>query len=73
MIPVSRKKQEWTELDGNAVSRRSVTQVRVNSTDPGLCTKIRLKEPGLNKTSAGVQTDENRYYTLILVEKAEKR
>jgi hypothetical protein len=32
-----------------------------------------LKEPGPNGTSAGFQTDENRYYTLILAEKAEKR
>jgi hypothetical protein len=40
---------------------------------PGRCPKIRLKEPGLNETSAGFQTDENRYYTLILAEKAEKR
>lgn len=30
------------------------------------CPKIRLKEPGPNGTSAGFQTDENRYYTLIL-------
>jgi len=73
MIPVSRKKREWTELDGTAVSRRSVAQVRVNLGDPGRCPKIRLKEPGLNETSAGFQTDENRYYTLILAEKAEKR
>ncbi|UJR22359.1 hypothetical protein I4U23_025421 [Adineta vaga] len=65
--------REWTELDGTAVSRRSVAQVRVNSGDPGPCPKICLKEPGLNKTSAGFQTDENRYYTLILAEKAEKR
>ena len=73
MIPASRKKREWTELDGTAVSRRSVAQVRVNSGDPVRCPKIRLKEPGLNETSAGFQTDENRYYTLILAEKAEKR
>ncbi len=73
MIPMSRRKREWTELDGTAVSRRSVSQVRVNSGDPGRCPKIRLKEPGLNETSAGFQTDENRYYTLILAEKAEKR
>ena len=71
--PISREKREWTELDGTAVSRRSVAQVRVNSGDPGPCPKIRLKEPGLNETSAGFQTDENRYYTLILAEKAEKR
>ena len=63
----------WTELDGTAVSRRSVAQVRVNPGDPGPCPKIRLKEPGPNGTSAGFQTDENRYYTLILAEKAEKR
>ena len=67
------KEREWTELDGTAVSRRSVAQVRVNSGDPGRCPKIRLKEPGPNGTSAGFQTDENRYYTLILAEKAEKR
>ena len=73
MIPVSRKKREWTELDGTAVSRRSVAQVRVNSGDPGPCPKIRLKEPGPNGTSAGFQTDENRYYTLILAGKVEKR
>ena len=72
-IPVSRRNREWTELDGTAVSRRSVAQVRVNSGDPGPCPKIRLKEPGPNGTSAGFQTDENRYYTLILAEKAEKR
>ena len=71
--PISRRKREWTELDGTAVSRRSVAQVRVNPGDPGPCPKIRLKEPGLNETSAGFQTDENRYYTLILAEKAEKR
>ncbi|UJR22355.1 hypothetical protein I4U23_025417 [Adineta vaga] len=65
--------REWTKLDGTAVSRRSVAQVRVNSGDPGPCPKICLKEPGLNETSAGFQTDENRYYTLILAEKAEKR
>ena len=73
VVPVSRRKREWTELDGTAVSRRSVAQVRVNSGDPGRCPKIRLKEPGPNGTSAGFQTDENRYYTLILAEKAEKR
>ena len=73
MVPVSRRRREWTELDGTAVSRRSVAQVRVNSGDPGRCPKIRLKEPGPNGTSAGFQTDENRYYTLILAEKAEKR
>ena len=73
MVPVSRKKREWTELNGTAVSRRSVARVRVNSGDPGRCPKIRLKEPGPNGTSAGFQTDENRYYTLILAEKAEKR
>ena len=73
MVPVSRKKREWTELDGTAVSRRSVARVRVNSGDPGRCPKICLKEPGPNGTSAGFQTDENRYYTLILAEKAEKR
>ena len=67
------KDQEWTELNGTAVSRRSVAQVRVNPGDPGPCPKIRLKEPGPNGTSAGFQTDENRYYTLILAEKAEKR
>ena len=71
--PVSRRRREWTELDGTAVSRRSVAQVRVNSGDPGRCPKIRLKEPGPDGTSAGFQTDENRYYTLILAEKAEKR
>ena len=27
MIPVSRRRREWTELDGTAVSRRSVAQV----------------------------------------------
>ncbi len=73
MIPVSRRKREWTELNGTAVSRRSVARVRVNSGDPGRSPKIRLKEPGPNGTSAGFQTDENRYYTLILAEKAEKR
>jgi hypothetical protein len=73
VVPVSRRKREWTELDGTAVSRRSVAQVRVNSGDPGRCPKICLKEPGPNGTSAGFQTDENRYYTLILAEKAEKR
>jgi hypothetical protein len=67
------RRRVWTELDGTAVSRRSVAQVRVNSGDPGPCPKIRLKEPGPNGTSAGFQTDENRYYTLILAEKAEKR
>ncbi len=67
------KEREWTELDGTAVSRRSVAQVRVNPGDPGRSPKIRLKEPGPNGTSAGFQTDENRYYTLILAEKAEKR
>ena len=72
-IPVSRRRREWTELDGTAVSRRSVARVRVNSGDPGRCPKIRLKEPGPDGTSAGFQTDENRYYTLILAEKAEKR
>ena len=73
MVPVSRKKREWTKPDGTAVSRRSMAQGRVNSGGPGRCPKIRLKEPGLNETSAGFQTDENRYYTLILAEKAEKR
>ena len=72
-IPVSRRKREWTELDGTAVSRRSVARVQVNLGDPGRSPKIRLKEPGPNGTSAGFQTDENRYYTLILAEKAEKR
>ena len=67
------KGREWTELDGTAVSRRSVAQVWVNPGGPGRCPKIRLKEPGPNGTSAGFQTDENRYYTLILAEKAEKR
>ena len=50
-----------------------MARVRVNSGDPGRCPKIRLKEPGPDGTSAGFQTDENRYYTLILAEKAEKR
>ena len=50
-----------------------MAQVRVNSGDPGRYPKIRLKEPGPDGTSAGFQTDENRYYTLILAEKAEKR
>ena len=48
-------------------------RARVNPGDPGRFPKIRLKEPGLDETSAGFQTDENRYYTLILAEKAEKR
>ena len=69
IVPISRRKREWTELDGTAVSRRSVAQVRVNSGDPGRCPKIRLKEPGPNGTSAGFQTDENRYYTLILAKR----
>ena len=72
-IPISRRKQVWTKLDGTAVSKWSVAQVRVNSGDPSRYPKIRLKEPGLNESSAGFQTDENRYYTLILAEKAEKR
>ena len=72
-IPVLRRKREWTELDGTAVSRRSVAQVQVNLGYPGRSPKIRLKEPGPDGTSAGFQTDENRYYTLILAEKAEKR
>ncbi|UJR22354.1 hypothetical protein I4U23_025416 [Adineta vaga] len=46
---------------------------KCNSDDPDRCPKICLKEPGLNETSAGFQTDENRYYTLILAEKAQKR
>jgi hypothetical protein len=73
LIPVSRRRREWTELNGTAVSRRSVAQVQVNLGDPGRFPKIRLKEPDLDEASAGFQTDENRYYTLILAEKAEKR
>ncbi len=45
MVPVFRRKREWTNLNGNAVPRWSVTQVRVYSDDPGQCPKIRLKEP----------------------------
>ncbi len=69
IVPVFRRKREWTNLNGNAVPRWSLTQVRVYSDDPGRSPKIRLKEPGPNGTSAGFQTDENRYYTLILAKK----
>jgi len=45
LVPVSRRKQEWTNLDGIAVPRWSVVQVRVYSDDPDRCPKIRSKEP----------------------------
>ena len=47
--PIPRRKQEWTKLDDTAVSRRSVTQIRVNSVHFGPYSKIRLKEPRLNE------------------------
>ena len=45
--------------------------IRVKTNDPSQCPKIRLKEPGPNRTSAGFQTDENRYYTSILAVRRE--
>ncbi len=45
LVPVSRRKQEWTNLDGIAMPRWSVAQVRVYSDDPDRYPKIRSKEP----------------------------